>query len=212
MPIKIKDKILFFSTVTLVIIHFIGIVGIKTSYEDVFLHLTPFNLLLSCVLLLLNHKEFNKSFLFFSFFIFTIGFLIEVAGVKSGLIFGNYYYGSALGLKILNVPLIIGLNWLLLVYCVGCICNNWSSNIYAKSIYGASMLVILDLFIELVAVKYDLWEWINDSVPIQNYIAWFCISFLLLILFNKFNFNKNNKLTLAVYLVQLVFFVLLSIL
>ena len=45
-----------------------------------------------------------------------LGFFIEVIGVKTGFIFGSYYYGAAMGIKILAVPLLIGLNWSILVY------------------------------------------------------------------------------------------------
>jgi len=45
-----------------------------------------------------------------------IGFLIEVIGVKTGYIFGRYYYGQSLGYHLLSVPLLIGLNWGVLLY------------------------------------------------------------------------------------------------
>ena len=74
------------------------------------------------------------------------------------------------------------------------------------------MLVLLDWLIEPVAVKYDFWQWTNTVVPMQNYIAWFIISALLLFIFNKFEFQKNNKLAQALYIIQLVFFASLAVL
>ena len=116
-----------------------------------------------------------------------------------------------LGMKLLDVPLVMGLNWLMLVYSVGIICNQLKTNIFFKSILGAMMLVTLDFFIEPVAIRSDFWTWQNIHVPIQNYIAGFTASVLLLLMFHKLKFNKNNKMATALYIVQLVFFILLTI-
>jgi putative membrane protein len=40
---------------------------------------------------------------------------LEVVGVKTGLIFGEYKYGSTLGIKLFEVPLIIGFNWVFVI-------------------------------------------------------------------------------------------------
>jgi putative membrane protein len=205
-----KDKTLFVTTIILVVIHLVGVAGILSPYKGLFLVLTPFNLLLSTTLLLINHKNFNANFYIFCFTIFLAGFFVEVIGTNRGFIFGSYSYGNTLGIKFLKTPIIIGVNWLLLIYTVGSIFNKLNKSIYFKSIIGAASLVILDLFIEPVAIKYNFWDWYEGVVPLQNYIAWFIISFIMLILFYKLNFNKENKLAKAMFIVQLVFFVLLN--
>lgn len=205
-----KDRTLFLSTIMLVVIHLAGILGIHSSYRDMFLLLSPFNLLISCLLLFLNHRDFNKNFYLFCFICFTAGFFIEVLGVRTGLIFGNYKYGNTLGLKILNVPIIIGLNWLMLIYSIGMICHRLNATIIVKSLTAAAILVVLDLFIEPVAVKYGFWNWISTSPPLKNYIAWFIVSFLLLFIFNSFNFTKSNRLAQSLFIIQLVFFISLT--
>ena len=48
--------------------------------------------------------------------IYLIGVLAEVLGVRYNMIFGNYYYGNSLGPQVLEVPLIIGFNWLTLSF------------------------------------------------------------------------------------------------
>ncbi|HLC82957.1 MAG TPA: carotenoid biosynthesis protein [Bacteroidia bacterium] len=207
-----KDKRLFASTLILVVVHIAGIIGIQTDYKDLFLMCTPFNLLLCIGLLFWNHAEYSKSLFIFSILTFLIGYFIEVVGVKTGMIFGNYSYGNTLGFKILDVPLIIGVNWLLLIYCVGVICNKLKISSLYKSLFGAALLTALDLSIEVVAIKYDFWSWIGDYPPFQNFIAWFIVSFLLLLLFHSMNFNKSNKLAQGLFFIQLVFFVTLSFL
>lgn len=207
-----KDKRLFASTIILVVVYVAGIIGLQTEYKDLFLMCTPFNLLLSIGLLFWNHNEFNKSFFIFSALTFLTGYFIEVLGVKTGIIFGHYSYGKTLGFKLLDVPVIIGINWLMLIYIVGVICNRFNFSSLIKSLVGALLLTTLDFFIEVVAIKYDFWKWANYTPPIQNFVAWFIISFLLLLLFHSMNFNKNNKLAQGLFLLQLVFFVTLSFL
>jgi putative membrane protein len=204
------EKILSISTIILVILHVAGLLGILSPYRNLFLMLSPINLLLSAFLLFINQKELTKSFYIFCVVSFLAGFFIEVIGINTGLIFGKYTYGASLGFKLINVPLIIGINWLILIYSIGVICNNLKINIIYKSLLGAAMLVILDFFIEPVAVKYDFWLWNNSVVPVQNYIGWFVTSSCLLFLFHKMEFNKSNNLARALYIIQLVFFVILA--
>ncbi len=206
-----KDKRLFVSTIVLVVFHLVGIVGILSSYRDVFLHLTPFNLILSSALLFINQKAINKKFYIICAIVFTLGYLVELVGVKTGLIFGSYRYGSTLGYKLMDIPLIIGLNWLMLIFSVGCICHRIKASVYIKSLIGALMMVALDLLIEPVAMKYDFWQWKDSIIPLQNYVAWFLTSTILLILINKLDFDKNNKLAQALYITQMVFFSILCL-
>lgn len=207
-----KDKRLFVSTIILVVVHVAGIIGLQTEYKDLFLMCTPINLVLSIGLLFWNHNDFSKSFFIFSVLTFLTGYFVEVAGVKTGMIFGHYSYGKTLGFKLLNVPVIIGINWLMLIYIVGVIFNKLNVPGVLKSLFGAVVLTTLDFFIEVVAIKYDFWKWSNYTPPIQNFVAWFIVSFLLLLLFNTMNFSKNNKLAQGLFIIQLVFFVTLSVL
>src|SRR5689334_23098853 len=43
--------------------------------------------------------------------VYALTLAAEVIGVATGAIFGAYSYGEVLGFKLLEVPLIIGLNW-----------------------------------------------------------------------------------------------------
>ncbi len=205
-----KDKRLFVSAIILMVVHLAGIIGIHSSYKELFLSCTPVTLMLCLILLLWNHKDFGKPFLLFSLLTFLSGFFIEVAGVKTKMIFGDYAYGDTLGIKLLDVPLIIGVNWLLLVYCIGVISNKLPASTMVKSLFGAALLTATDLFIEVVAVKYDFWEFACSIPPPQNFMAWFVISFVLLLLFYSLNFNKENKLASILFAVQLIFFMILA--
>lgn len=206
----IQNKKLFYSSIIIILFHIIGVIGINSSYSELFIHLSSVNLLLSFIILTINQNGYNNSFWLFMLISVISGYFIEVIGVKAGLIFGEYQYGESLGIKLLNVPLIIGINWFMLLYSVGCILNKIHVNIILKSLLGAIMLVLLDILIEPVAIKLDFWDWNNHIIPIQNYLGWFIFSFILLLIFNKFEFNKNNLITQTFYITQLVFFALIK--
>ena len=196
----------------LVIFHAVGLWGLLLSSDPAyFQQLTPMNLLLTNALLFSFHRHWNVAFVLFAVVVFVTGFLSEVVGVHTGLLFGDYSYGAALGLKLWEVPLLIGLNWLMLVYTTGHISNYLKLHWLAKSLLGALLMVLLDFFIEPVAMQFDFWSWQGNYIPVSNFIGWFAVAFLLQLYFQKARFFKNNELAPYVYLVQLVFFVLLYI-
>ncbi len=195
----------------LILFHLVGAIGLLSPYKELVLQLTPINLILSTVILLSLQMEFNRSFLIFCLIIFLSGFFLEVAGIQTGVIFGNYKYGQTLGIQFLNVPLVMGFNWLMLIYSAGVIFEPLKTNKYIKSLLGSGLLVGLDLLLEPVAIKYDFWTWDQGIIPIQNYIAWFIAAFFMLLLFYNLNFSKNNRLALLLYIVQFVFFSILNI-
>lgn len=203
-----KDQI---APALLILFHIVGVAGLLSPYKDLVLQLTPVNLILSTVLLLSLQVEYNRSFWLFCLIIFLSGFFLEVAGIHTGVIFGNYQYGKTLGIQFLNVPLVMGFNWLMLIYSAGVIFEPLKANKYIKSLFGAGLLVGLDLLLEPVATKYDFWAWSNNTIPFQNYVAWFIAAFFMLFLFYNLNFSKNNRLALLLYIVQFVFFSILNI-
>lgn len=194
----------------LVIFHAVGLWGLLFSGEpEYFQQLTPMNLLLTNVLLFSFHRRWNAAFLLFAVVVFCVGFFSEVLGVHTGLLFGNYSYGAALGLQLWEVPLLIGLNWLMLVYTTGHISNYFKLHWLIRALVGTVLMVLLDYFIEPVAMQYDFWSWQGDSIPVSNFVGWFAVAFLLQLYFQKAFFFKSNKLAPYVYLVQLVFFICL---
>ena len=52
-----------------------------------------------------------------------LGFGVEVIGVETGLLFGDYEYGSGLGPKVLKVPMLMGVLWWILLLGT----HHWSS-------------------------------------------------------------------------------------
>jgi putative membrane protein len=72
-------------------------------------------------------------------------------------------------------------------------------------------MLIYDFFLEPIAIKFDMWSWENITVPVKNYIAWFIIAYILILMFYLFRVKFKNKLSFTVFIAQLLFFILLNI-
>lgn len=215
MKTAIKSKIFYFFpqfavyqlVVFIIVMHIAGFVGLQWPLTRAWFEvLIPFNLGMTALLLAYFHSDWSKPFIIFAIICFLTGFFVEVLGVKTKIIFGEYFYKTALGIKLLDVPLIIGLNWLILVYCCGIISHSISLNIWLKSALGAFLMVFLDYWIEPFAIKYNLWDWADHFVPLQNYLAWFGVGFCLIFFFHRSSFHKVNPLAWPVYFIQFLFF------
>lgn len=193
----------------LVVVYLVGMVGTNFNLHEQFWSLTPVNLVFSLVMVLQAHENWNRNFVAFAIVCFATGFLIEVVGVHTGLIFGTYAYGQTLGFKIGDVPLTIGVNWLMLVYSSACVANALFRHRIVKALFGAALMVLLDFLIEPVAMAHDFWNWENGIIPIQNYIAWFVIALFLHSLFQWKFHQVQNRVGWVLMGLQFLFFALL---
>ncbi len=182
-----------------------GITGILLGYQDWFLPVTWFNLLIYLFLILWN-TNFSKTLILALFIPFGVGMVTEFLGVNYGLIFGNYTYGENLGLKVLGVPWIIGANWAILTYCSAALSRKLHHNSVVCAVLGAILMVALDVIIEVSAPRFDFWEFENGIVPLQNYIGWFFTAFLVHILLQKIIKVFSFKISLHIFIAILVFF------
>ena len=176
------------ATAIAVLFHSIGLIGLLFFDKAFFLAATPFNLLLSFVLLIWTQTDKNSSFFLFVAACFIIGIVVEVIGVNTGFLFGDYTYGNVLGPEIKNVPVLIGINWFLIIYCCGISINTllmkainriaadtgktpMAMKALSVIIDGATLAVFFDWLMEPVAVKLGYWVWNGDgAIPMFNYI------------------------------------------
>ena len=156
-----------------------------------------------------------------------VGFSIEVIGVNTGYLFGDYSYGTVLGFKWKQVPLLIGINWFITIYCCGIAMHTLLTKAIQKVAAtnkvpskilktislvtdSATLAVAFDWLMEPVAVQLGFWKWLGDgSIPLLNYICWYVISALLLLVFHTVAFVKKNNFAVNLLLIQLMFFLLL---
>jgi bisanhydrobacterioruberin hydratase len=197
----------YFSIFLLLAVYCVGLAGfLQFFHYENFELLTPYNLLFSLVIVLWKHPQHHFISTIFFTIIFACGYWVEWLGVNTQMIFGTYWYGKTLGIKVLDIPLMIGINWVMLVYITACIADYLPlKNIY-KAVIAALLMVALDILIEPFAIKYDLWQWMGNIIPIQNYVAWFIIGFLMQFAFFQLAIHKKNITAVALYLIQVLFF------
>jgi bisanhydrobacterioruberin hydratase len=203
-----------FVVVFFVIFYFVGFIGIAIPFSHLlFVKLVPVALLISLIALLLFHQvAFDTRTILVLATIGLSGYMIEVVGVNTHLVFGQYQYGRALGLKIANTPVLIGLNWLMLTYAGSSIAERMSLPVWLKIIISSLLVLIYDIILERIAPAMDMWYWYNNIVPLQNYIAWFMIALLFQILIKASGIHTKNSIAFVIMLSQCIFFFSLIIL
>jgi bisanhydrobacterioruberin hydratase len=214
------------ATFIALLFHVSGFIAIAFFKSQLFINLTPLNLLVSFVLILYTQEKLNTAFVLFLASAFIIGFVAEWLGVNKGLLFGQYKYGTVLGPSWQGVPWFIGVNWFITIYCVGVAMHMLhqlmlsrqpdAAGIIGKQwlmaslvIDGAGLAVFFDWVIEPVAVKLHFWTWHNGQIPSFNYWSWFAVSILLLSIFRYLKFDKHNLFAVHLLLIQFLFFLLL---
>ncbi len=198
--------------ICVVMVYVVGLVGFLTpTLRPLFEKLTPINLLFVMIILFYHHKSWSQGFLSVSIIIFAIGMLVEIVGVQTGLIFGEYEYGFVLGPKVWGVPLLIGINWLFLVYCIGTYFQNIDMNWMLKIVVSVFALILYDFFLETVAINTGMWNWSKPHPPLQNFIGWGVTSAVMFYLWYRKKFEFQNKFSSFLYFVQLLFFVILNV-
>lgn len=201
MPDKIKKYLLWF----LILVYFCGTFGFALN-PDFFRPFTPFTLVLTSLVFLIYQPRNNLSYLSAFLTLVLLGFAAEAIGVKTGWVFGDYYYGKALGYKMLGVPLVISLNWALLI-ASGVLVGSWfADNKVTASLLSATIITGVDLLIEQVCAKMDFWYFESGLAGFQNYLAWFLISFVCSFSFYNILSKGNKSVAFIILSLQIFFF------
>ena len=215
------------ATAIAVLFHCIGLAGMLWYDQQLFASLTPANLLLSAALLVYTQKQKNLAFWLFAAVCYVTGYVVEYVGVHHQLLFGEYRYLPALGWQFKEIPLVIGVNWFIVMYCCGISIQQllnffWNKlrdedqpartnvGFFAVIIDSALLATFFDWIMEPVAVQLGYWQWAPPAVvPVFNYLSWFIVSVVLLFLFSVCSFNKSNRFAVHLLLIQIMFFLLL---
>lgn len=191
------------------VLHTVGAFGLLSPWKQLFLLTTPITLLISASLLIWNHAHPASKFYAFALLCFLVGLVVEYLGVNHQLIFGNYQYGRALGLKVWNVPLMIGTNWFITVYAIGVLFFS-KLNRWVFVVACALAATFLDWVMEPVAMNFDFWMWEGGIVPVSNYVGWFCVSAVLFLAYTLFDFREKNEFAGWFLAIELLFFAALN--
>lgn len=174
-----------------------------------FVYLTTFHLCSATVLLLAAHRPLMGVKLWaWAALCGGLGWVAEYIGVHGGWLFGEYVYGDVLGPKYRAIPLVLAVNWVLVVYSV-CATVNFALPAWpavAKVVTAALAMVALDLVIEPVAIALDFWTWRAGHPPLQNYLGWLAVSLVQAGLFFVILPFSENRLAPLVLILQGSFF------
>jgi bisanhydrobacterioruberin hydratase len=195
------------------IFYLVGVLGLSfPETRPLFIRLVPFALILGFSGVLLFHEaKWDLKTLAAFVLVYISGFVIESVGVNTGLIFGEYIYGKTLGYQIFETPLIIGMNWLFLVYVSSSLTERLNSGRFISFLLPPVLMVIYDMVLEQVAPDLGMWNWKNEVIPLQNYIAWFVVAFIFVLVFRFLNIKTTNKIAPLIFILQFLFFLSLMI-
>ena len=124
----------------------------------------------------------GRRFAFWAAGAYALTFAAEAVGVATGAVFGEYVYGATLGWQVLDVPVIIAFNWVMVVSgAVGLAGRILPPGAGAGRRIGLPLLAgaiaaAFDWVMEPVAIRLDYWTWAGGDIPLQNYAAWFVLA------------------------------------
>jgi uncharacterized membrane protein len=198
------------------VLYAVGVPGLTfEALRPIFLPLSPFLLLLTAFALAFFHVKKGQPFWWFAAFVFVASMTLEWVGVTTGVPFGVYSYGEMLGPKLAGVPLIIGVNWWLLVWSTGVMSLRMPFHPIIRAGIASALMVFLDLWIEPLAGSLDFWHWQGDGAPIANFLAWWLAGWVFHLVFQLLFSVKNasydkNPVALGIYVYQCLFFMAIN--
>jgi uncharacterized membrane protein len=116
-----------------------------------------------------------------------VGLSVEIAGVHTGIPFGEYHYSSSLGVRIAGVPIIAGLAWTMLAWPAALVARRLANSIPVRVLVGAWALASWDLFLDPQMVAAGHWQWAHPDlhlpgvpgVPLTNFAGWLLVSIVI---------------------------------
>lgn len=180
--------------------------------HKLFIMLTPYTLVLTALIIFYHHKKWNSITMAVFAGIFVLSIVAEIIGVATGKLFGVYNYQHGLGFKIFEVPVLIGLNWVVLIYSSNSILSKFSSKKTVVIIGSALLMVLYDIILEKAAPLMEMWDFKDSNPPINNYVMWFLLSLLFSFGIQHFKINTLNKPAPYLFVTQGVFFVVIILL
>jgi putative membrane protein len=205
-----EERLIIYLLVPFYLVGTIAHIGDATL--PLMLLLTQYSILLTSVIgFFFDIREKNMPLLSWAFITFLVTLFLEIVGVATSLVFGAYTYGDTLGLKLLGVPLLIGMNWTIIILGIADVVRQKVTNNALAALITASLTVLFDYVMEPVAIAFDYWNWAVGTIPLQNYIAWFVIAFLFSYLYFRNRLQSGSNVPTIIVVIQFVFFISLRI-
>lgn len=111
------------------------------------------------------------------------GFAVEAVGVATGFPFGSYAYGDSLGPRLLGVPLVVPLAWVMMAYPAYVAAARLTARPLPRALVAGWAMAAWDLFLDPQMVAAGHWRWTDvgatvpgiPDVPAGNFLAWFAV-------------------------------------
>lgn len=129
-----------------------------------------------------------------------LGFIAEVIGVQTGLLFGPYEYTSVLAPSLFGTPVVMSCAWLILLTYVRQVLRIFQFAFMVEALFIGLGMVLLDLLIDPLASRtFGFWRWREVGsyygVPFHNFIGWFAVTLVILMIDRavfRTNWNPNK--------------------
>lgn len=179
--------------------------------RELFISLIAISLLLVIGVVLYKHREWNYKTVLYFLFIAVSSFFLEMLGTTTGKIFGTYFYDRGLGIQLNHTPLIIGLNWVFLVYASHDIAERYTAKPYLRVLMGAAFMVIYDVVMEWVAPVMQMWHFDTGYPPFANFLTWFITALVFHSGMELLHIHTRNFAARVLFLIQILFFLAIGL-
>lgn len=194
----------------LILLFLIGLVGYAVPLTKEIIHQTTEPFLYFTGLLTLAFSVYRnlhkKKYILIILLIFLTTMALEITGVATGKIFGSYYYGELFHLKIASVPIIIGINWTIVILGAYSISNNLMKGSAFLLILMPVFILLFDFLLEPIAMNLDYWQWADNIVPLRNYVVWVITSVLISVVLYSSGYKVRTPLIERLWIIQMIFF------
>jgi len=116
------------------------------------------------------------------FEIISCAFFGMILEIGNTYIAHTYYYNNLFLVKIVNVPLAIGLWWAVIIYCSMLLSDQYNIPWRFRPAMDALIAVIIDIAMDAIAIRLGFWYWSIPltqewyGVPYENLVGWILVT------------------------------------
>lgn len=173
--------------------------------RGLFVAITSPTLLLTLAAALIFHRRWSGAAIIWFAFIVVSAFALEWIGVHDPRLFGAYAYGPGLAPLIDGTPLIIGFNWLWLVYATHDLAARAMRTPLLRIAAGSLLMIAYDAVLEWAAPAMRMWQFDGGYAPLRNFVVWLAASLIYHAGFELLRIRSDNRPARVLFGLQALF-------